>query len=316
MRTDPPRGWEDAIPDDPAEADRWVRLLDRFNRLHSEPGDLARLFRGQGHPTVSDLLAELAGDGPALGEDLALQAWCAVDAGRGGEAKQLFDQALALDPRGQEVRILEATLGLAGEARLAALRAIEAGQLESLDQDSLAAIDEGRGEADLDILRLHRGLAEQARVHAALEQHEACLDLTDRMFTEAGQDTFAVFPLMIQSALACGDLDVLDFWIVDRGGEYPGLGDWLQVYLAQSSGQAGAAFQALRRARKTMPSLEVAFLKAEALATFLRTDGDGPKPVLELPKGELARETFLMLLPAFAADADFMAWLRGKRNLH
>ena len=176
-------------------------------------------------------------------------------------------------------------------------------------------MEEGRGFENLAVLRLHRGLAEQARTHQNLEQYEACVELVDRLFQESGDDTFSMFPLLAQAALYTGALEVLDTWIGEMGSEYEGLQEWLQVYLDQTADQPGAAFQSLRRARKMFPQMELSLLKwHEAIVKADPADSETvPSPVF--PKESRAAGAFMVLGPAFVASPDFMAWLKRMRSL-
>lgn len=310
-----PHDWDRYIPEDPTEADRWVRLLERFRTLHPDADSLRALFSEDRPPTLEGLLAALAEDPQAMAEDLAVQAWVLLEDNQVEPAAALARKAVALHPEGEEVRLLNLALNLEGEALLTALKELEATQRAGLGEESLRLMEEGQGFQDLAALRLHRGLAEQARTHQALEQYEVCVEVLDRLFMESGDDTYSMFPLLAQAALYTGALEVLDTWIEDIGAEYEGLQEWLQVYLDQTADQPGAAFQSLRRARKLFPQMELSLLKWHEAILKADPSDTGTVPSPQFPVEARAAGAFMVLGPAFVASPDFMAWLKRMRAL-
>lgn len=303
------------FPVAPEEMDRWIRLMDRFKALHPDPEALLPLLQGAEFPTLQGLLGALGDDASALGEDLALQGWAAWDREDFDGARNFLEQAKSLLPEGDEVRVLDLVLGLEGEARLEALRQASQRLRAALSPEALQALHEGRGAENIEALRLHRCLSEEAHLLLHLDQKEAVVALVDEMFMESDEDTFGVFPALVQAALATDSLDVLDAWVDDMGADYPGLQEWLRVYLCQTADQPGAAFQALRRARKAFPQLELAILKwHEAVLRAESLDPDTfPQPVF--PTEFQAAGAFMILAPAFIASPEFMAWLKRMRSL-
>lgn len=310
----PPMDW---VPEDPMLADRVLRLMERYRDLHPDGDEVRDLLETEPGPTLEHLLELLAGDPPSLAEDLAVQAWQALELeaeGADTEARSLLAQARDLHPEGLEVQMLAAVLELEGEARLARLRELEAAQRAALDEATRELLDKGEGVESLAVLRLHRSLAEQARVLIALEQYETCVTVLDTLFSEAGADAFSLFPMLVQAALFTGDLETLDTWNEELGPDYRGLHEWLAVYLAQTADLKGAAFRALRKARKAMPALELALTKASDHVQRQLAQGGAPGG-LEIPKDPRTAQVFMLLVSAFVADPDFMVWLRSQRSL-
>jgi hypothetical protein len=307
----------DWVPEDPMLADRVLRLMERFRDLHPDGEAVRDLLETDPGPTLDHLLELLSGDPEARAEDLAVQAWQALELeaeGADAEARTFLTRARELHPEGLEVQMLAAVLDLEGETRLARLQELEAAQRAALDDATRALMDKGEGVESLAVLRLHRSLAEQARVLIALEQYEACVTALDTLFSEAGADAFSLFPMLVQAALFTGDLETLDTWNEQLGPDYRGLHEWLEVYLAQTANLKGAAFQALRKARKAMPALELALTKAGDHVQRQLAQGGTPGG-LEIPKDPRTAQVFMLLVSAFLADPDFMGWLRSQRAL-
>lgn len=305
----------DNLPADPLEANRLIHLMARFVAKHPEAEAIAPLLGPGGVPQLPALLEALAEDAPALAEDLALRAWKAWDFGEHDAARALGEQALALDAEGDLVRVLDAVLHLDGEARLERLAEEGARIRASLDPHALEALDEGRGHEDLNALRLHRCESERIHLLSELGRHAECVALTDELFMESNVDTFGVFPVFVGSALLEDDLDTLDAWVEEMGEDYPGLQEWLQVYLHQTADRAGAAYKALRHARKQFPEMERALLAwGEALEAHAPTS-EAPLPTPVLPKDPRTASVFLLLAPALAATPTFVAWLRKMRTM-
>lgn len=304
---------DDDFLDHPSEAPRWVRLMERCQAGH--PERFQSLIQDGTPPRFSTLLTAMADDSEAMAEDLALRAWAAWDQEDLVESRALHGQAKSLNPEDVDCRVLDLLLNLEGEPRLTAIQLEAERQRAALPATALELLAEGRGAESTEVVRLHRCLAEQVHLLIELEQWEACVALIDGMYGETGEDTFGVFPALVQAALHTDNLDVLDTWVDEVGDEYPGLQAWLQAYLAEAADQPGAAFQALRRARKALPQLELSLLKWHD--AILKAGGpdseDFPKPVF--PKDAQASAAFTILGPSFIASPDFMAWLKKMRSL-
>lgn len=300
------------IPTDPLDASRWSRLMARYLALHPSDAAQAPLMDHPEGPSLPRLLTLLAEDPEAMAEDHALLAWEDLDVDDPEAAQPHLDAARALAPGNVEVRILEATLIPDLEARAAALEGLAAELRAGLDASSRAALEAGEGVEDLGCLRLHRCLREWAFTLGELDRPGEVVALVEELYQEAGADVFGCFPLFVHAALQVEDLAALDRWTARMGLDSPALMHWLQSYLHHLQAQPGAAFQALRRARKATVGLEPALFQWAAL---MDRASEGEPPDLPYPADPASAAVMRILGLDLAGTPSYMGWLRKMRTL-
>lgn len=300
------------IPTDPLDASRWSRLMERFLATHPAEADRTALFEHPEGPSLARLLTVLAQDPEAMAEDHALLAWEDLDVDDPDAAQPHIDAARSLAPTNPEVRILEATLTPDPEARAARLQALAGELREALDPTSRAALEAGEGVEDLGCLRLHRCLKEWAFTLGELDRPSEVVALIEEIYREAGADAFGCFPLFVHAALQEEDLAALDTWTARMGIDSPALMHWLQAYLHHLQDQPGAAFQALRRARKATVGVDQALFQ---WAPLLDRPDEAEPPELPFPSDPASAAVLRILGPDLSGTPSFMAWLRKMRTL-